>query len=508
MQQGAARARDFWVGLSFSRATLAKVLAVLTILSLVPLAIIALYNYPADDDFGFTLPAATAWVQTHSLPAVLKAMVATTLDTYRTWQGYFVSTFLFALNPLIFDIRLYFLSNWAQLLLLCLSVGYALKGVTRHQLKAPRAAFWISYAAVLLLCVQFMPHIGYGLFWHNGGNYVTAVCTLLLTLGLLLRLGGAEGHRRRALRSVLAPACGFLLGGMFFGPALAGMVMLGLVAVGSFATRSRIRWQSLMTLLAFGASFAISFLSPGNALRVGADFTPTGVPYAVLASVQEALKLTGQWLSPQLLAAGMLILPALAQPLQQSAQRFRHPLLVGVLLFGTFAASLTTGLYTGVGYTFERYHNAVYLYFVLMAIGCMIYWAGALIRLAERRAQAGVQAAQALLEAGKTLGQHFGALYLSICLALLFLGGLTFPIMNTASISATRSLVSGEAATFRQEMAQRAEYIRVTDSDAVAIQPLSVQVNVFKYDRLPFQGTYGRVRYMKWYYELFHSAGQ
>ena len=78
--------------------------------------------------------------------------------------------------------------------------------------------------------------------------------------------------------------------------------------------------------------------------------------------------------------------------------------------------------------------------------------------------------------------------------------------MNTASISATRSLVTGEAAAFHQEMEARAEYIRVTDSDEVAVRPLTVAVPVFKTDKLPFQGIYGRVRYMKWYYELFYNA--
>ena len=37
------------------------------------------------------------------------------------------------------------------------------------------------------------------------------------------------------------------------------------------------------------------------------------------------------------------------------------------------------------------------------------------------------------------------------------------------------SFDTGEAAQFRQEMAERQEYIRVTDSDVVAVQPLSVQ---------------------------------
>ena len=47
-----------------SQRSLAIALAALFFLSLIPLLLIALYNYPADDDFGFTLPAAICFRST------------------------------------------------------------------------------------------------------------------------------------------------------------------------------------------------------------------------------------------------------------------------------------------------------------------------------------------------------------------------------------------------------------------------------------------------------------
>ena len=75
--------------------------------------------------------------------------------------------------------------------------------------------------------------------------------------------------------------------------------------------------------------------------------------------------------------------------------------------------------------------------------------------------------------------------------------------MNIPSINATKVLVSGEASTFLREMQERQEYILITDSDSVAVKPLSVIIPTFKKDSLPFQGIYGRIRYMKQYFELF-----
>ena len=46
----------------------------------------------------------------------------------------------------------------------------------------------------------------------------------------------------------------------------------------------------------------------------------------------------------------------------------------------------------------------------------------------------------------------------------------------------------------------------MTDSDEVDVPALSGQPYVFKYDRLPLQGIYGTVRYMRMYFELFYNA--
>ena len=97
--------------LSLSRRTLARVMAAVFFVSLIPLIVIAVYNYPADDDFGYALPGATAWVETGSLGEVARAIAAKVADTYSNWQGAFASSLHMACSPMIFDQRLYFLIN-------------------------------------------------------------------------------------------------------------------------------------------------------------------------------------------------------------------------------------------------------------------------------------------------------------------------------------------------------------------------------------------------------------
>lgn len=487
---------------NLSQQRLSQISKILLVLMLLPLVIVAMYNYPADDDFVFTLPAATAWVQTHSVASVWQAMVDFTHQKYMDWQGDFVSTFCFQLNPLVFNLDLYFISNWFLLALLCLSAGYLLRGVTKFYLHAEPSVFWIAYTAMMILLLQFMPDIGYSVYWFNGGQYTVAVCVFMLLLGLLLRCSQPQSKARSLFRGGMLAMSGFFVGGCFFGPALGAFVLLALVTAVSLLQKSRIRWHSLTALLFFALSFTISILAPGNTLRQGVTGETTSILGTLATTVTDSCDLIGQWITPQLLAALLLIVPVFWLPLKQSRHTFRHPLGVTVMLYGLFAASLTPGIYTGFGYTTERYLNAVYFYFILAALGTVLYAEGALIRRLELRDN------HSVLQAAKTLGTRFSTIYLAICLALFVFGGCAQTLMNRPSINAAKVLVTGEAAQWHSEMKARQEYLRVTDSDTVTVDPLSLDIPIFKYDRLPFQGQYGRVRYMKWYFELFYNAQQ
>lgn len=501
-----AQVGHFFSERSISQKTLGRACTVLFFSMLVPLILIALYNYPADDDFAFTLPAATAWVQTGSLPAVLRAIYEKTYSTYMTWQGNFVSTFFFALNPLIVNLDFYFLSNWFLLFLLCASIAYLLKALLKTLHCNQKSVFWIVYTAFMILALQFMPCIGEGIFWHNGGMYTVASCTLFFTLGLLTHCNAPQTRRQSIWRGAALALCGFMLGGSFYGPALAALVLLTLLCLRSFISKSPNRFYCLLTLCFFLVSFMISVTAPGVTLRqerLGEPMTPL---LALIHTALDSFDLAGDWLSPQLLAMALLVVPVLWAPLRKSPFQFRHPFWFFIMLYGLFSSSLAPGLYTGSSYGMGRYMNIIYFNFLTMAFGSLAYAEGWLIRFLERRTESGL-ASQALA-LSSNLGQRFTALTLAFSIAFLTLGGFAFTIMNTSSVNALKALVTGEAAQFRQDMKAREEYIRVTDSDVVAVRALNSQPYVFKPDKLPFQGIYGRVRYMKWYFELFYNAAQ
>ena len=56
---------------------------------LIPILVIAKYNYPCADDFGFSAYSRIAWKETHSLLQVLKGAIITVKDRWLGWQGPF-----------------------------------------------------------------------------------------------------------------------------------------------------------------------------------------------------------------------------------------------------------------------------------------------------------------------------------------------------------------------------------------------------------------------------------
>lgn len=489
--------------LGISQKTLAKALMILFVLMLIPLVLVAFFNYPADDDFPYTYGASMAWVETHSLWAVGKAIIQKMADSYQNSFGLFMHPIYNASNALIFGLKYYFLNNWYVLAMFCLSIGYLLKGVIRDLLHADKNVFWIVYVAVMVLALQFMPCIGEGIYWHAGSNHTFSAMMLLVLLGLLIRTHLEQSRVRAIWRMACMALCCACVGAVEYSTLLAGGVLLSLLTVWSYAMKSRSRRYFLFSLCVLAVVAVIFALSPGNAKRQAVVGEPVAPMKAVIVSVLDSFDLAGQWLSPHFFAMMMLIVPVMWQPLKASPFRFAHPMLAFITGYGLFSAAIVPGVYSSYGYDAGRYMNVLFFYFLVMAIGSILYFEGSLIRYLEQHE---TDENRSLLKAFGHLGERFTALYLVLCIFFLAMGGFSTTIMNKSSISAFQTMATGEAAQFRREMAQREEYIRVTDSDVVDVKPTSVRPYVFKDDKLPWQGIYGTVRYMKWYFEAHHNA--
>lgn len=490
---------------TISLKTLSRICIAIFIVMMIPLLVVAFFNYPADDDFAYTVHASVAWLKTHSFLAVFKAIINRTIHQYMNAFGLFVHPIFNGLNTLIFGVEYYFLNNWYMMAIVCLSVGYLLKGVLCKVLFVGKSAFWIVYTAVMILLLQFMPSIGEGVYWHAGSNHTFSAMMLLVLLGILSRCHAEQSRMRAMWRAVCIVLCCACVGAVEYSTLLGGSVLLVLLTLWAHCSKSKAKRFCWLSVGALAVVIVIFAVAPGNAKRQAVVGTPLSPVYAIVVSILDSFDYAGQWTSPQLLAMMMLIVPTLWKPLKNSSFRFAHPFWAFVTAYGLFSAAFVPGVYTGYGYQAGRYMNVLYVYFLVMAVSSIIYFEGSLIRLLEKNKEKyGCQEAEVV----RTIGERFSVLYLVLCIFFLALGGFANTIMNTSSLYAVKMLATGEAEQFYQGMKEREEYIRVTEAEEAKINSLPVQPYIFKVDRLYYQKSLAPLRYMKYYFESHYKADQ
>jgi hypothetical protein len=215
--------------------------------------------------------------------------------------------------------------------------------------------------------------------------------------------------------------------------------------------------------------------------------------------------MSGKWVSPQFLAMALLLGLLLAPGLRRSEMRFAHPVWFSFFSFGVLAASFAPPIYaTGVdGYLVERVLSSLYMLFVILAFLNVIYWTGFMVK---RFAHVG-KLAESAWRGGLVVGQC------ALCGLLLIWGMLSTETMNTPSASAcaAKSLITGEAALYWQEMGERQSGIVASQSPGEAkagIRELTIVPSVFPYDKVPgsAEGGRGMVPLMYRYFRMHELA--
>ena len=141
------------------------------VLSLLPVLLLALFNYPNADDFSASVEARHAWVETGSLWEVLKAAAGNVKYNYMEWSGVFASVFWTSLQPGLFGEAYYGLTTWITVAAVCGGAGYLFTVFLRKYLRGDRYVTGCVTLPFLFLLLHCMPDGKEGLYWHAGCLY-------------------------------------------------------------------------------------------------------------------------------------------------------------------------------------------------------------------------------------------------------------------------------------------------------------------------------------------------
>lgn len=476
---------------TISRRALAWLAVIWLALTLAPLVALCFYAHPVYDDFSHIIAASETWAATGSVWQTLCAAFGRMAEMYRTWQGTWVAMLLSAFQPMAFTPKLFFITPLLTLAALCLSCAYFIRALMRA-LNADKPTAVIVYTVFLTYLVQFLPSIRETVYWQSGTPYTLSLVAMLLALGLLLKLRAPQGKAAYIWRCAALLACGAALGGLPYPLALGGAVGATVITAWCALKRSHATVGSLALFIGTAASLSAVVLAPGNGVRQEVVGAPMSAPTAIVQSLAECLQQSGQWVSPQLAALAIAVVALLYEPLRVSEVRFKHPLRFTFFSFGALAAAFVPPIYaTGVeGYLVERVLTSLYMLFALLALANIIYWTG---HTAQSRASAPSDV------------QHMPKKLILLCAALFMWGCFSAAIMVTPSVSAAKSLMTGEAKTYDAQMTQRAMRLAAAASDgeaAAGVEALSSVPPALPLDKLPTQVQTDLPGVMRRYYRL------
>lgn len=455
----------------------ACLLSVFFLAGLIPIFLLARYNYPCADDFGYSAYTHIAWQETHSVLSVLRGVWDTVVERWYNWQGTFSSIFLMALQPGIWGEGWYCLVPWIMIGAMGASSFFLLYVIFVRLIHVRRPIFISITMLYLIFAVQCMVDKTQAFFWYNGAAHYMLPHSVLLLLASFVIL--AVIRRPGAVRAwLLAAAClaAFFVGGSnYITGLIAAVLFAAAIGLCLLCRRKELLPVFVVPFVFFLGAFLLNTLAPGNSVRQEAMLYRPGVVKSILLSFFYCAEyVTETWFNWTYLVYAAALIPFLWEGVKAVGDRFSYPcplLAAGFsycLLSATFTPSLfATGIAGG-----GRIFNIVFLDLLLLIMGNLFYTLGWL----RRRFGPGISSGDASLEISSREKTSRGNISQGSCLegrdtrlyllcaagAALFIGAMYAKVDPDffTSTSAIYSLATGEARQYGEETAARTALLR------------------------------------------------
>ena len=249
---------------------IAVFMGIIFLISLIPVCYLSLVNRASGDDLGYGTYTRIAWMGTHSLIAVGKAIKQTIIQFYYGWQGTWFSIFLFTLQPEVFSDRAYVIVAFLMLFLWIGSTILLFREVLARRCGFDKGSFWLITVLFLLISIQYIPSTKSSIFWFNGcAHYLIPFAMCQLLFYFLLRYG--ESFKTKYFMGILVVMT--LLGGANYQAALFALVISIYCGIAFWITvRNKKVFLLIVSVVTEMIGLMISMKAPGNKVRGGEDF--------------------------------------------------------------------------------------------------------------------------------------------------------------------------------------------------------------------------------------------
>lgn len=352
--------------------------------SLVPLALISPYIFPKADDFSFGYHAHRAWEATGSLLEVVKAAYTMIVEAYFDWQGTYSSIFLMAIQPAVFDERLYAIVPFIFIGIITLSSYFFWKTVFVDWLHADKVMSQVFIWIYVIFIIQRVPDSQSAFIWYNGAtHYITSHGAMLCLLAFMIRL--CLGKRQWSNWMGAAFMAFYVAGGNYV--TAVSMLLICLTILFAVAViKAWKRYKAVVGIcIVYILSLLLNVLAPGNFIRKD-RYEGYGIIRAfVLAFVKALEYMFGTWMHWSIVLLILILMPVLWYLVQKTEFQFQYPALVVVYSWCYMASLFFTPLYTLGIVDVGRFQNVMFIHWMTVLLFDIAYVMGWIQRMYDSK---------------------------------------------------------------------------------------------------------------------------
>lgn len=439
------------------------------VMALIPLFVVAHFNYPCSDDFAYAEAIYIGVKNGKSVWQIIIDCWSTAMRYYQNWQGRYFDDVISAFGVGTAIPQFYFVGSYLVLALFVLSNICCIRTMTCRLCRWNSDSSWIL--AILLTAIQilYVPYPSEAFYWYVGATGYTMSYALLLFLGqALLCFYLTKLRKKKVFSGVLAMLTTVAVGGSNYSVGLLTAELLFLACFLMLIKRKRSRF-----LLVIFAEYLVCFLrfnalSSGNTARMSA-VESLGATGSILASLKQGAVFIKEWFRLPVFFFLVAVFLLGAYQVSKMDFSFRLPGLVTLISFGLFCSMMTPPFFAGATWGPGRLINLVYFSYYFLLAGNLLYWTG----WASHRYDKFRVFAQ----------KEIKVLPIVLCfLVLLVICLKIYGLQSTNSSSALLSLAKGEAAQYLRENKVRWEIYEDDTVKNVEVEDFSVKPYVLYHD--------------------------
>jgi len=447
------------------------------VLSLIPMLILGFYDFPSADDFSMALETRQYFVANGDFFGTVIASLQKSWVVYSQYEGYFFSIILTCICPSVFGEGFYFLTPFLVLGMLTFGVCYFFDALFVRALHLDKDLTNVVRMLTLFMMVQCLNGSGTrveAFYWYSGAiNYTFTFGMAFFWLGLLIRSVYEMDEKVRRRKLTWASIWAFFMGGANYLSALElaicsvlllfvfVMVKLGRFDMQGIDDGQRKSFNRIWIPLVINLiGFSFSCFGPGNSNRF-AETTQMSPVKAVFVSLYDTFDMLfndmTRW---EVLVILILLVPVFWKMAGKLQVRFEHPILFTLFAFLLVSSNMTPPIFATANIDAGRLKALAFMEFVFMLVLVVFYLTAVARQYFDEKYMSGITHDES--GDANTFSTVF-SMVIAGCVVIFVIGSALSIKPEPEYYSCTSALydiVSGRAATYKQENADRLEMLR------------------------------------------------